>query len=149
MRSAIKAKRLSEVQAADRSMGSMRAYPASVTPNSSAVLAITVLANLDDVPAVLRTAALLAKNFKTQLCVTPYEEETLVIDPVDYLYEASLSKLVDSIQAQVRKLQFVDPPTLVLEAEAVAASFVSLGRISVRIRVGASDPSGSNDVSDR
>jgi hypothetical protein len=53
---------------------------ADVEPNSSALLAITMLPDLQEALAVLRTAALLARSSNSQLCIEISGMESLVID---------------------------------------------------------------------
>ncbi len=90
---------------------------------------------LEEVLAVLRTATLLARTFKTQLCVDLPEKETLVVD-ADDLYDASQVGLVDSAQIYLRQPMFSASPTFVLETNFTAATFISAGNISVRVRTG-------------
>jgi hypothetical protein len=134
MRSATKTRRPSE--AAELS-SSMYSYPASVSPNSSAILTLTVLATREEVLAVLRTAALLARTFKRQLCVDLPEKETLVVDPDD-VYDGSQLGPVDSAQIYLHQPMFASSPTFVLETNFTAATFISAGSISVRVRTGES-----------
>jgi hypothetical protein len=87
----------------------MDSYPASVSPNSSAILTLTVLASQEEVLAVLRTAALLARTFKAQLSVDLPEKETLVVDPED-IYAASQLGLVDAAQVYLQQPMFARHP---------------------------------------
>lgn len=135
MRSAIRTGRPDEAHSAAESMSGLYSYRAGVSPGSSAILAFTVLASLEEVLAVLQTAALLARSFKAQLSVEIPGKETLVVGPDD-LYDTSPESFLPSIEAHFSST----PPGFVLEADFTAATFVSCGNISVRIRWGASRP---------
>lgn len=125
--------------AAGSEMRSVDSYPATVSPNSSTVIAITTVADLQDVLAVLRTAALFARNFGTKLSIDVLGSKNLVIDPADDNQRLSLKKLLDPIQAQLRETVPSDTGGFVLEANLTAASFLSVSNISVRVHTGESD----------
>jgi hypothetical protein len=105
---------------------------ADVAPNSSALLAITMLPDLQEALAVLRTAALLARSFNSQLCIDISGTETLVVDTANDLGRASFQRMCGSIQDNLRKMTS-NGSVLVLEAGLTAASFLRAGTVSVRI----------------
>jgi hypothetical protein len=104
----------------------------NVSPNSSAIVGITVLADVEDVLAVLRTAVLFARSLQATLSVNlPGGEVSFAPFGED---PASLSEFLDSVQTELRELVSTGAPSLILEASVIAASFVSAGSISVRVR---------------
>jgi hypothetical protein len=109
-------------------------YPAEVSPNSSTVVAVTVLADLLDVLAVLRTAALLARNFKTKLSVDVLGMKNFVISPADDLHQVPVQKMLDPIQTYLRELMTSGTRAFVLEANFTTASFLTVGSIALRVR---------------
>jgi len=117
-----------------------------VSPNSSAVIGFTLAADLQDVSALLRTAALFAKNLKTKLSVDVSGRKTFLIDPADDLHEISVNKILEPIDSQLRTVVAADTTTLVVELNFTAASFLTAGSISVRIR-GRSSVEGDSEVS--
>lgn len=106
---------------------------ADVEPNSSTLLAITMLPDLQEALAVLRTAALLARSSNSQLCIEISGMESLVIDTADDLGRKSFRRMCSPIQDNLRKLTS-NGSVLVLEAGITSASFLRAGTISVRIR---------------
>lgn len=111
-----------------------QSYHAESSPNSSAVLAVTVLADIEDVLAVIRTAALLGKSFKGSTSVDLPGEDTIHIESADNLSQASLAKLLDSIQGKLCKLGSSQAPVFAVEATITAASFLANGAVSVHVR---------------
>jgi len=130
------------VQPAVRSaIGSMASGAADdVSPNSSAVVGITVLADVEDVFAVLRTAILFARSLQATLSVNLPGREVFSVHFGEDPSPASLSELLDSVQTELRKLVSTHAPKLILEASVIAASFVSAGCISVWVRSANSVP---------
>lgn len=114
-------------------------YLAEVSPTSSAVIAVTVVADLQDVLAVLRTAALLARSFRTKLSIDVLGTKNLVIDFADNTRQISVKKILDLIQSNLREMTSFDTRVFVLEANLTAASFLTVGSISVRVHTGESD----------
>jgi hypothetical protein len=112
---------------------------AEVSPNSSAVMAFSVLADIADVLAVLRTAVLLARSFKTNLSVDVQGTKNFVISPADDVYQMPVQKILDPIQVRLREIMFSGRQSLVLEASFTAASFLAAGSIAVRVHTGESD----------
>jgi hypothetical protein len=106
---------------------------ADVEPNSSAQLAITMLPDLQEALAVLRTAALLARSSNSQLCIEIPSMESLVIDTAADLGAKSFRRMCGPIEDNLRKLTS-NGSVLVLEAGVTSASFLRAGAVSVRIR---------------
>lgn len=105
-----------------------------VSPNSSAIVGITVLADLEDVLAVLRTAFLLARSLHAALLVNLLGGEVFFAHFGEGPSQQSLSDLLDSAHRELCALVSTPATSLVLEANVIAASFVSAGTISVRVR---------------
>jgi hypothetical protein len=107
------------------------------SPTSSVILAATVLADADDVLAVIRTAILLGKSFSVSTSVDLPGENPVHIEPGEGLPAAVLSKKLHSMQDKFRKQGYSLTPVFALEVSITAASFLAAGTISVRI--GAAD----------
>ena len=105
-----------------------------VSPNSSAVVAITVLADAEDVLAVLRTAFLLARNLRAPLSVNLLGREISSGHVDDNSGALALSELLESVARELNALVYKRVPSFVLEASVISASFVSAGSISVCVR---------------
>jgi hypothetical protein len=108
-------------------------HPGSL-PNSSAVLAVTVVADVADVLAVIRTAALLGKSFDVSTTVDLPRESAINVEPSKNLSAVSLNKLLQSIEAKLCTQALSSTPIFALEVTITAASFLAVGTISVRIR---------------
>ena len=117
-----------------RTIGTVESYHAESSPNSSALLAVTVLADVEDVLAVIRTAALLGKSFKASTSVDLLGEDDLHIESGENLSQASLARLLEVIQCKLSKQGSSQAPIFALEATITAASFLASGAISVHIR---------------
>jgi hypothetical protein len=124
-------------QVPDGEVRSERPYPAEVSPNSSAVMAVTVVADLPDVLAVLRTAALLARSFKTKLSVDVPGMNPFAISPADDVHPMPVQKMLDPIQAHLCEITG-SARTFVLQANFTAASFLTVGSIALRVHTGES-----------
>lgn len=98
-------------------------------PISSAIVGITLLGDLEDVLAVLRTAVLLARSLKAPLSLNLLGKDILSGD-VD---ESLLPELLDSARTQLRG---VNTPPFTMEVNIIAASFVSAGSISMCVYSG-------------
>jgi hypothetical protein len=109
-------------------------FHAESLPNSSAVLAVTVLADIADVVAVIRTAALLGRSFNVSTAVDLPGESAIQIEANKNVSAAVLNKLLQSIEAKLRTQVLSPTPIFTLEAAVTAASFLAAGTISVRIR---------------
>lgn len=105
-----------------------------VTPNSSAIVGVTLVGDLEEMMAVLRTGTLLARNLKVTLSVELPGESVFSL----YLDQVSspvvLSGLLDSMKTQLGKLDSSATRAFVAEITITAASLVSEGIISIRIR---------------
>jgi len=117
---------------------SASSYLDEVSPNSSTVIAVTVVADLPDVLAVLRTAALLARSFKANLSVDVQGTKNFVISPADKVYQMPVQKILDPIQVRLREIMSSGTQSFVLEASFTAASFLAAGSIAVRVHTGES-----------
>ena len=98
-------------------------------PISSAIVGITLLGELEDVLAVLRTAVLLARNLKAPLSLNLLGKDILSGD-VD---ETLVPELLDSARTQLRGL---NAPAFTMEVNIIAASFVSAGSITMCVHSG-------------
>jgi hypothetical protein len=102
-----------------------------VSPNSSAIVGVTLVGDLEDALAVIRTAFLVARSLRTTLLLDLPGED---MAPV-YLGEApSAAGLMDSVRPRLRKLMSAHKQALVLEVTINVASFISEGSITMRIR---------------
>lgn len=134
MRSQVAAKKANPYhQALTGEVRSPNSYPAEVGLNSSAVIAVTVVADLSDVLAVLRTAALLARSFRTTLSVDVLGMKNFLISPADDLQQALVEKMLDPIEAHLRDAMSPGTRAFVLEASLTAASFLTVGSIVLRV----------------
>ena len=129
----------------EREIGTLHiepSYHAESSPNSSAVLAVTVLADIEDILAVIRTAVLLGKNFRASTSVDLPGEDAIHIEASENVSQASLAKLLDSIEDKLCRLGSSQAPVFALEATMTAASFLANGAVSVHVR-------GTNSVPKR
>jgi hypothetical protein len=115
-------------------------YHVASAPNSSAILAVTVLAEIKDVLAVIRTAALLGNSFKASTLVDVMGEDAIYLESGENLSQASLESVLDSVQHKLSEYRSSQAPVFALEANITAASFLTAGTISVHIRSVASGP---------
>jgi hypothetical protein len=102
-----------------------------VSPNASAIVGVTLMGDFDDVLAVLRTAVLLAKNMKAPLSLDLLGRDILPGNFDDTPYSKLVSELLDSARAQ---LGLLAASVFAMEVNVVAASFISAGSITMRIR---------------
>ena len=98
-------------------------------PISSAIVGVTLLGDLEDVLAVLRTAVLLARSLKAPLSLNLLGKDILSGD-VD---ETPVPELLDSARTQLRGL---NAPAFTMEVNIIAASFVSAGSITMCVHNG-------------
>lgn len=103
-----------------------------ISPNSSVVAGVTLTGDWQDVKAVLRTAILLAKNLRTPLFFALPGEEVLAVQ-LGGPNATLVSELVDSATTQGRRHRGA-APRFAMEVDVVAASFVSAGSITMRVR---------------
>ena len=130
----MKARRQLQVRRGIDAIGIAQSYHPDSSPNSSAILSVTVLADVEDVLAVIRTAALLGKSFKASTSVDLPGGDTILIESGDNPSGASLLKMLGSIQSKLRKQGPSQAAVFALEANITAASFLAAGTISVHIR---------------
>jgi hypothetical protein len=114
-------------------MGPRGSYLAQISPNSSAEIALSVVADLHDVLAALRTAALFARSFEAKLSVDVLGMKPFAIDPNDREHETSIKKILHSVHAHLRELVSSDASTFVLETNLTAASFLAINSVVVRV----------------
>ena len=120
-----------------RGTGAVEAAPsqhAESSPNLSAILAVTVLADIEDVLAVIRTAALLGNSFKAATSIEVFGEDAVRIEPGENLSRGALEKSLHVIHGKLRRQGASQPPLFTLEASITAASFLAAGTVSVHIR---------------
>jgi hypothetical protein len=102
-----------------------------VSPHSSAIVGVTLLGDLDDVLACLRTAVLLARNLRAPLSLSFPGKDVLPVDFGKAPYSTLLSELLDFARAQLGRLA---APAFAMEFTVIAASFVCSGSITMRVR---------------
>jgi hypothetical protein len=102
-----------------------------VSPHSSAIVGVTLLGDLEDALAALRTAVLLARSLRAPLTLSLPEKDVLPVDFDETPSSTLVSRLLDSARAQLGRLA---APAFVMEVNLVAASFVRGGSITMRVR---------------
>lgn len=109
-------------------------HPESL-PNSSAILAVSVLANVEDVIAVARTAVLIGKSLKAATSIDLMGEPLINIDQSEPLRVAELRSSLEAMKAKLRPHR-ASPhePCFAVEASITAASFLAAGTITLHIR---------------
>lgn len=114
--------------------------PTCASPHSSTLLGVTLLADHQDVMAALRTAILLARNFKSSLYVDLPDRTTV---PIDFSGETSpapqLADLLGQIEAKLRDINALPRTGFTVQFDFAAASFLSAGTMSIRIRCDGAD----------
>jgi hypothetical protein len=108
-----------------------QSYHADSGPNSSLVLAVTLLAEIEDVLAVMRTVILAGRSFKLETTVEFPEEDAIRIAPNKMMSRASLANLLSSTQAKLCRKG--SSASFALEATITTASFLTAGSFLVRI----------------
>ena len=136
----MKARRQLQVRSGIDAIEITQSYHPDSSPNSSAMLSVTVLADVEDVLAVMRTAALLGKSFKASTSVDLPGGDTIHIESGDSLSDESLLKMLGSIHSKLCKQGASQAAVFALEANITAASFLAAGTISVQIRAAESFP---------
>ena len=122
----------SPIQSAVQTMESVPSWNADdVSPHSSAIVGVTLLGDVEEVLAVIRTAVLLARNLRAPLSLSLPGKDVLPVDFGESPFSTAVSRLLDSARAQLRKF---DSPAFVMEVNLVAASFVLGGSITMRVR---------------
>lgn len=110
-----------------------------VSPNSSAVMGVTLIGDWHDVKAVLRTAVLLARNLRTPLFFGLPGNDILPVELGEAPNSTLVSELLDSGKMQGRGHRRATP-SFAMEVNVIAASFVSAGSITMRVRTADSVP---------
>ena len=118
-------------------------YHADSPPNSSAILVLTVLADLDDVLAVIRTAAVFGNNFNASTEIDLLGKSAIRVESGGNTSRESLENVLDSIESKLSKYAVPKLPVFAVETSITAASFLTRGAISVHVRKAAdSAPKG-------
>ena len=99
-------------------------------PISSAIVGITLLGDLEDVLAVVRTTVLLASSMKAPLSLNLFERDILPDNVGETPYSTLVSELLNSVRAQLRGLAAT---VFTMEVSVVAASFVCAGAITMNV----------------
>lgn len=115
-------------------------YHAESSPNSSVILTVTVLADVEDVLAMIRTAALLGGNFKVSTSIDLFGAEPIQIDCHENETRASLKGVLDSIEDGLLEHAASHAPAFAVETTITAASFLAAGAIAIHVR--SADPAG-------
>ena len=103
-------------------------------PNSSAVLAVTVLADVEGVLAVIRTAALLGRSFKATTSVNLFGEDAIQVECDECNSDAPLERHLSLVRGKLSELRPSESGVFAVEVGITAASFLTIGAISVLIR---------------
>ena len=101
-----------------------------VSPHSSAIVGVTMLGDLEDVLAVLRTAVVLARNLRATLFLGLSGKDVFPVHFGEAAYSTLVAEVLDSAGAQLRGLG----APFAMEVNIVAASFISEGAITMRVR---------------
>jgi hypothetical protein len=96
-------------------------------------LGVTMPASPDDVAAVLRTAIVLGRNLKMSVAVELPGEAAIQIEANDCVAQGAMDHLLETVVNRIRR-QVSRKGDVVLEIATNAASFLSLGEISLRVR---------------
>ena len=116
---------------------------AESAPNSSAILAVTILGDTEDVLAVVRMAALLGNSFRASTSIDLLGESAIHIESGENGSPASLGNLMRLVERKLSEQRTSQVPAFAVEASMTAASFLSIGSISVNVRkVADSAPKG-------
>ena len=110
-------------------------YHAESLPNASAHIAVSTMADREDILAAVRTAILLARTSRTSLSVTILDEPVLQVGPGDLVPHETVDHLLNSIRTKL----FIPRPInrsvgFALEASIASASFLTAGTITVQVR---------------
>jgi len=132
MRSAIASEKQAWSHSA-QTMGPKGSYLAQISPNSSAEIAFSVVADLPDVLAALRTMALFARAFETKLSVDVLGMQPFAIEPSSVEHGASIKGILQSVHTHLREMASTDARAFVLETNLTAASFLTISSIVIRI----------------
>ena len=105
-----------------------------VTPNSSAIIGVTLIGDLEDVLAVLRTGTFLARNLRATLSVELPGKDVFSVHLDQVSSPIVLLGLLDSVKAQHCNLDSAPITEFIVEITITAASLISEGIISIRVR---------------
>lgn len=120
------------IQPASQTMDTVPSWSLDdVSPHSSALVGVTLLGDLEEVLAILRTAVLLARNLRAPLSISLPGQNVLPVDFGETPSSSAVSRLLDSARARLGRLT---APAFIVEVNLVAASFVLGGSITVRVR---------------
>jgi hypothetical protein len=95
---------------------------------SSAIVGVTLLGDLEDVLAVVRTTIVLARSMKASLSLNLFEKDILSVQ-VDETSDSTLA-LLNSVKEKLRELV---TGTYSMEVNVVAASFVYAGSVTMKV----------------
>jgi hypothetical protein len=98
------------------------------------ILAVTVLGDTEDVLAVVRTAALLGNSFKASTSIDLLGESAIHIESGENGSPASLEKLMQLVDRKLSEQGTSQVSAFTVEASITAASFLTIGSISVNVR---------------
>lgn len=104
-----------------------------ISPNSSVVAGVTLTGDWQDVMALLRTAIVLAKNLRTPLFFGLPGGDILPVELDEVPNGTLVSELLDSGRMQARGHRRATH-SFAMEVNVIAASFVSAGSITMRVR---------------
>ena len=102
---------------------------------SSGMFSLTVLGDLQDVLACVRTTILLSKCFGLSIAIQAIADLPIHLEPRDALEPSSRKKLLRSIKASLAVASSSPSDSFRVEADITSASFLSISSISLRIRV--------------
>ena len=105
-----------------------------VAPISSAVVGVTLLADMEDALSLLRTAVLLARNLRATLYLDLPGRDVVEVRCSPASCSTLLSELLESARGRLSELVSGPGPGLIVEANIIAASFVAAGTIMLRVR---------------
>jgi hypothetical protein len=105
-----------------------------VTPNSSAIVGVTLVGDMEEIIAVLRAGTLVARNLKLTLSVELPGENVFPVYVDQVSSPAALSGLLDSAKTILCKLDSSPITVFVVEVTVTAASLVAEAVIAIRIR---------------
>lgn len=110
---------------------------------SSGMFSLTVLGDLQDVLACVRTTILLSKCSGLSITIQAIADlPPIHLEPRDALEPSSRKKLLRSIKTSLAVASSSPPDRFRVETDITSASFLSISSISLRIRV--ADPVSNN-----
>lgn len=110
-------------------------------PNSSAIFSVALLANPEDVVAMARTALLLGGSLRTGVSISFVDERLIDLVPDAGLHDGSLDSHLSIVMARMNTWRSLSCEThFALEVSITSASFLTVGTISLQIRLADSQP---------